>query len=77
MFSLLPTIFSRAALFRPGWVGAWTFWALLVALTVAVPLLLARALGATEPSNLAEELRTELEDHGHSSGSQSGHPAST
>jgi hypothetical protein len=27
--------FSRAALFRPSWVGAWTFWALLVGLLVA------------------------------------------
>lgn len=31
-FSLLPTIIDRAALFRPGWVGAWTFWALALAL---------------------------------------------
>jgi hypothetical protein len=32
LLSVLPTAFSRAALFRPGWVGAWTFWALAVAL---------------------------------------------
>jgi hypothetical protein len=24
----LPTVFSRAVLFRPGWVGVWTFWLL-------------------------------------------------
>lgn len=34
--SLLPTIFDRAALFRPGWVGAWTFWVLALALLVGV-----------------------------------------
>lgn len=32
LLSVLPTAFSRAALFRPGWVGAWTFWVLAVAL---------------------------------------------
>jgi hypothetical protein len=30
--SLVPRIFRRAALFHPGWVGAWTFWALALAL---------------------------------------------
>jgi hypothetical protein len=28
LLSLLPTAFRRAALFRPTWVGAWTFWML-------------------------------------------------
>lgn len=28
LLSLLPTVFRRAALFRPTWVGAWTFWML-------------------------------------------------
>ncbi|MDQ6730278.1 MAG: hypothetical protein M3022_08240 [Actinomycetota bacterium] len=28
LFSALPSIFSRAALFRPSWMGAWTFWML-------------------------------------------------
>jgi len=37
-FSLLPTAFSRASLFRPSWVGAWTFWALLAGLSLAVAL---------------------------------------
>ena len=32
LLSLVPTALRRAALFRPGWVGAWTFWALGVAL---------------------------------------------
>jgi hypothetical protein len=30
--------FSRAALFRPSWVGPWTFWVLLLALLGTVPL---------------------------------------
>lgn len=33
---LLPTIFRRAALFHPRWVGAWTFYALAAALLVSV-----------------------------------------
>jgi hypothetical protein len=33
--SLLPTIINRATLFRPGWVGAWTFWTLALALVGA------------------------------------------
>jgi hypothetical protein len=39
-------VFERAALFRPGWVGAWTFWLLLAALVIGVPTLLGRALRA-------------------------------
>ncbi len=31
--------FSRASLFRPSWVGTWTFWALLIGLLATVPLL--------------------------------------
>lgn len=50
MLSLLPTVFRRAALFHPAWVGAWTFWLLLVFLTLLVPVLLARAILAAERS---------------------------
>lgn len=32
LFSMLPTVFRRAMLFRPTWVGAWTFWLLAAAL---------------------------------------------
>jgi hypothetical protein len=39
----LSSIVERAALFRPGWVGAWTFWAL-AALFIAAIGLLARGL---------------------------------
>jgi hypothetical protein len=44
MVSLLPDVFDRASLFRPGWVGAWTFWVLAVLLLAGVPLLLALAV---------------------------------
>lgn len=36
--SQLSTVFSRAALFRPGWVGSWTFWVLLVLVAVGLGL---------------------------------------
>ena len=37
LLEALPDIARRAALFRPGWVGAWTYWLLLFA---ATPLLI-------------------------------------
>jgi hypothetical protein len=43
MLELVPEAFERAALFRPAWVGAWTFWLLLGLVLVGVPLLLAAA----------------------------------
>ncbi len=42
--SQLPALFHRAALFRAGPVGAWTYWALLAIVLLAVPALLVRAL---------------------------------
>lgn len=48
VLSQLPTVFARASLFRPGWVGPWTFWLLLAAVAVGVPLLLARAIALTQ-----------------------------
>jgi hypothetical protein len=44
VLSELPDIFDRASLFRPGWVGSWTFWLLSALTLIAVPLMLARAL---------------------------------
>jgi hypothetical protein len=32
LFASLPTAFSRASLWRPSWVGSWTFWVLAIAL---------------------------------------------
>jgi hypothetical protein len=43
MLALVPDAFERAALFRPAWVGAWTFWLLLGLVVAAVPPLLAAA----------------------------------
>jgi hypothetical protein len=44
MLAWLPRAFERASVFRPGFVGAWLFWALAAAVLIGVPLLLARAL---------------------------------
>jgi hypothetical protein len=44
MLTQLPDLFQRASVFRPGWVGPWTFWVLAVLVVAGVPLLLARAL---------------------------------
>jgi hypothetical protein len=43
MLELVPEAFERAALFRPAWVGAWSFWVLLGLVVAGVPLLLAAA----------------------------------
>jgi len=51
LLSEVPDMFERASLFRPGWMGAWTFWLLLAAVAIGVPSLLARALRGA----LAEE----------------------
>jgi hypothetical protein len=48
MLSQLPTVFDRASLFRPGWVGPWVFWLLSAGILIGVPLLLARALVESE-----------------------------
>jgi hypothetical protein len=40
---------QRAALFKFGWTGAWTFWLLGLLVLVAVPLLLVRAVRAATP----------------------------
>lgn len=51
MLSELPDVFQRASVFRPGWVGTWTFWVLAVLVVLGVPALLARALSdAEEPT---------------------------
>jgi hypothetical protein len=46
VLSLMPTMFARAALFKPRWVGAWTFWVLLAAILAAGVLGLGWALRA-------------------------------
>jgi hypothetical protein len=43
MAALVPEAFERASLFRPAWVGSWTFWALLVLVAAGVPALLMAA----------------------------------
>jgi hypothetical protein len=50
--------FARASLFRPGFVGPWTYWVLAVLVVIAVPALLWRSLGVadepTEPTASAD-----------------------
>jgi hypothetical protein len=65
LLSLLPDIAQRAALFRPGWVGTWTYWLLLClvnpALGYAAVRLLARAAAGEHgrlPSAVAVALLT-------------------
>jgi len=36
LLGALGKAFSRASLFRPSWIGAWTFWALAVALVATI-----------------------------------------
>lgn len=53
LISSLATAFRRAALFRPTWVGSWTFWlllGLLVASFVGIATALGLAIRADEPS---------------------------
>jgi hypothetical protein len=44
LLSRLPDVFRHAALFKPSWVGAWTFWALTAIVLVAVPVVMAWAV---------------------------------
>jgi hypothetical protein len=44
VLAAVPDAFERAALFRPAWVGAWTWWSLLALALAVVPALLALAL---------------------------------
>jgi len=57
VLAALPDAFDHAALFRPGWVGAWTYWCLLAALAVGVPLLLVRALASASEEDESDPTR--------------------
>jgi hypothetical protein len=57
LLALLPDVFERASLFRPGWVGAWTYWLLLVALVIGVPVLLSRALASASDEDESDSSR--------------------
>jgi hypothetical protein len=48
MLATLPHAFERASVFRPGWVGPWLYWLLAAAVLLGIPVLLARALSASE-----------------------------
>ncbi|WP_028057998.1 hypothetical protein [Candidatus Solirubrobacter pratensis] len=42
--SILPALFDRAALWRAGWIGGWTYWLLGAVVLLAVPALMVVAL---------------------------------
>ena len=44
VLDLVPSMFRHAAVFRFGWVGAWTYWVLAVLAVLGVPILCAYAL---------------------------------
>ena len=44
MLSRFGEVADRAALFRPGWVGAWTYWLMAAVIPLGIPALLAFAL---------------------------------
>ena len=48
LLSLVPSMLERMALFRPHFVGVWTYWLLLVLLLLGVPLLLVLGLREAE-----------------------------
>jgi hypothetical protein len=50
----LPQMFERAALWRPGWVGAWTYWLLLAGVALVVPALLAWTLWRAARDDLGD-----------------------
>jgi hypothetical protein len=52
MLALLPSVFARAAVFRPSWIGAWAYWILLIAVIGAFPVAaLALRLAAREDAD--------------------------
>jgi hypothetical protein len=57
--ALVPDAFGRAALFRPRWVGAWTFWALAAGVVLLSPALLARAIASSAAAEPAEPVSEE------------------
>jgi hypothetical protein len=48
VLALVPEMFRRAALFRPGWLGVWTYWLLAALVLIGAPLLLARAAASAD-----------------------------
>jgi hypothetical protein len=54
LLSQVPEVFRRASLFRPYWVGAWTFWLVGALLLLLVPALLVRAVMDTAETDPRE-----------------------
>ena len=64
LLSLVPTALRRASLFRPGWIGAWTFWALGVALLLGFGVLTIAVVRAAQDDTRAAGTHTSAEDGG-------------
>jgi hypothetical protein len=65
MLSWLSTAFSRASLFRPSWVGSWTFWVLILGLLATFGLgVAATALAASADDRDDRDDRGDGDDHG-------------
>jgi hypothetical protein len=54
LLAWLPTAFSRASLWRPSWVGAWTFWVLAGGLLATFALAVLAVLKAAEDDDAVE-----------------------
>ena len=65
LLARVPDMFDRASAFRPGFVGAWTYWLLLAAILIAVPLLLWRALATALRAAPEKPGRQPHETNGH------------
>jgi hypothetical protein len=57
VLSQVPSMFRRAALFRFDWLGAWTIWALAIAVVLGVPTLCACALARAASEDELTERR--------------------
>jgi hypothetical protein len=65
MLSWLSTAFSRASLFRPSWVGSWTFWVLTFGLLATFGLgVTATAVAASADDREDRDDRGDGDDHG-------------
>jgi hypothetical protein len=59
LLSWLPTAFSRASLWRPSWVGSWTFWLLLAGVAAAFGLGVVAVAGAAGADDGPDAPRTD------------------
>ena len=51
LLALVPQMIERASVFKPGWVGEWTYWALMALVMIGVPVALGLSIVATRESS--------------------------